>query len=111
MTWCSLAQANFTCAGGISYLGVNSLGTVYVAVGPFGIWPICGLTGSMSNGGSTVGMDSCKAWYAALLAQKAAGQGVTLYFTSTANTANGPECTALTSWVVPNPLPYHIDYQ
>lgn len=110
MAACPAAWANFTCSGPITYLGVSSASTLYVTVASFGVWPICNLAGPYSSGGTTVNVDSCKAWYAALLTQKVTGGTATLYFTSAAGTANGPECTAMGTWVTLNPLPYHIDY-
>jgi len=106
-----VAEANFTCGGAITYLGVNSSSSLYVSMGPFGVWLICNLSSTSSNGGTSVTVDSCKAWYAALLTQKALGQSATLYFTSTANSNNGAECTAIGTWTSPSPLPYHMDYQ
>ena len=35
------AQANFTCGGNITYLGLNYTGSVAVAVAGFGMWSIC----------------------------------------------------------------------
>jgi len=108
---CPLAVANFTCSGQITYLGVNSASSLYVSVGSFGIWPICNLAGTASNGGSSVPIDTCKAWYSALLTQKSQGSPITLYFTSNDTGNNGPDCVALVSWQVLSPLPYHMDYQ
>jgi hypothetical protein len=102
------ANANFTCGGNIAYLGFNYTGTVVVAVGGFGIWSICNVNEPIANGGITIGPETCKAWYATLLANQKANQGITFYFTSSANTSNGAECTAIGSWVAPNPLPYFM---
>ena len=102
------AQANFTCGGNITYLGLNYTGTVVVAVAGFGIWSICNFNEPISNGGITIGPETCRAWYATLLANQKANQAVTLYFTSSANTSNGAECTALGNWSLPNPLPYFM---
>jgi len=97
------AQANFTCSGQVSYLGVNSQDMVYVAVTGFGVWAICKLGDTWSG----VSPNSCKAWYAGLLAAKRADSGVALYFDSSATGNNGSQCTALGSWSVSPP--YHID--
>ena len=102
------AQANFTCGGNITYLGINYTGTVVMSVAGFGIWSICNFNETISNGGISVGPETCKAWYATLLANQKTNQQITLYFTSSASTSNGPECTALGSWVAPNPLPYFM---
>ena len=61
------------------------------------------------NGGTTVTADSCKAWYAALLANQNAGSTVTFYFSSQNSGGNGPDCTALGTWVGTNPLPYSLE--
>lgn len=102
------ANANFTCGGNITYLGLNYTGAVVVAVNGFGIWTICSVNESIANGGITIGPETCKSWYATLLANQKANQGITFYFTSSANTSNGAECTAMGSWVAPNPLPYFM---
>lgn len=103
------ALANFTCGGPVTYLAVNSVSTLYVSVGGYGIWAICNLSSAAGNGGTTVSVDACRSWYAGLLAQRAQGLSVTMYFSSTANTSNGAECTALPAWSIPNPLPYHVE--
>lgn len=102
------ARANFTCSGQISYLGLDYSGSLNVSVG-FGIWNICSFTSTSSNGGISIQPETCGAWYAAILASKKAGEPVMLYLTSSANTANGPECSAIGSWVVPSPLPYFLN--
>ena len=103
------AFANFSCSGTVQYLAVNSGSSLYVVIGTFGVWAICGLNGSTSNGGTTVNVDACKAWYSALLANQKTGSVITFYFASASNGANGPECTALGTWVLPNPVPYHME--
>jgi hypothetical protein len=102
------AFANFTCSGTLSYLSVNSGGSVYVAVGPFGVWAVCALGGTVTASGTTVSPDACRAWYAGFLAAKRAEASVTLYFLGPATDHNGSSCTGLGSWVVA--APYHIDF-
>jgi hypothetical protein len=101
------AHANFTCEGPITYLGLGYEANLTVSVG-YGIWTICNLSSPMSNGGIAVNTDACKAWYASFLAAQKASTQVRIYFVSTANTTNGPECSAIGSWVQPNPLPYFV---
>ena len=100
------AFANFTCSGKVTYLGLQPDGVVTMAVNGFGVWYICSLSGTYGNSGHNA--EGCKAWYASLLAAQKTGQGVVLYFQSPAGTSNGAECTALGSWVIPNPGPYHM---
>lgn len=99
--------ANFTCSGPISYLGASSNGSIYLSIG-FGVWPICSLNSSYTNAGVTIDPATCRGWYAAILASKKAGDPVTLYFSSSANTANGPECSAVGSWGI-SAQPYFLD--
>lgn len=103
-------QANFTCSGSISYLGLSYDGVLVVSVG-FGIWNVCNVNTSYSNGGISLESATCRAWYASILAAKKTGDPVVLYFLSNANTSNGPECSAIGSWVMPNPLPYFLQVQ
>ncbi len=102
------AWANFTCAGQLSYLGLGPQGEVYLAVQGFGVWAVCNMTGPTTVGSITITPDGCKGWYASLLAAQKAGHAITLYFSSAQSGGNGPQCTALGSWVTPNPLPYHL---
>jgi hypothetical protein len=89
-------------------VGLSYPGGVVSSVGGFGFSAVCSLTDSIESGGIAVAPETCRAWNATFLANQKANEGVTPYFTSPANTANGPECTALGSWVTPNPLPYFI---
>jgi hypothetical protein len=102
------AWANFTCAGQLSYLGLGPQGEVFLSVQGFGVWAVCNMTGPTTVGSITITPDGCKGWYASLLAAQKAGHSITLYFSSAQSGGNGPECTALGSWVTPNPLPYHL---
>jgi len=98
------AQANYSCSGPVSYLAVNSGDYVYVAVGSFGVWAICHLSGPSQG----VSVDACKAWYAGLLAAKRSESNVTMYFEGSAGGNNGPACAALGNWTTPTS--YHIDF-
>lgn len=102
------ANANFTCEGPISYLGMNPEGVITVSVG-FGVWYLCNQTSAYTVNGLTYPPEGCRAWYATLLAAKTSGQVVRFFFSSAAGTSNGPECTALGSWVWPSPGPYHMN--
>lgn len=97
------AGAAATCEGTLSYLALNSWGSVYVNVG-FGIWAVCGVRTTYTAGGITIEPETCRAWYAAFLAAQRSGGSIRLYF-------NDPiaSCAAVGNWVVPNPLPYHMD--
>ena len=102
------AMANFTCEGKISYLALNPDGSVNVSVG-FGTWGICNLsTTSVGNGNVTYTPEACRGWFASMLASQKAGHSLRFYFVSSANTNNGPECTAIGHWVWPNPAAYHM---
>jgi hypothetical protein len=102
------AAANFTCDGLVTYLGLTPDGGLTVAVNGYGVWSLCNLTTSFTTNGRTYTPEACRAWYAAILAAKKSDTAVILYFESSASTTNGPECTALGHWVVPNPSPYFI---
>jgi hypothetical protein len=102
------AYANFTCEGQIAYLGLTSDGSINLSVG-FGIWGICSMTSTTNgNGGVIYTPEGCRAWYAAFLAAQKANQPIRLYFSSSANTSNGPECSALGNWVSPTPAAYFM---
>jgi len=104
------ALANFTCHGVVNSLGLTAHGNVNVGVHTYGIWALCNLHSTFTgNGGQVTAPETCRAWYAALLAAKKSETSIILYFESSASTSNGPECTALGSWVVPNPSPYYMD--
>lgn len=104
-----VAHAYFACTGPITYLAINNAGHLYIQLN-FGVWSICNLRDSYTNGGSTVYPETCRAWYAGLLASQKVWHSATLYFPSEGNpSTNGPECAAIGNWVSPNPLPYHLD--
>jgi hypothetical protein len=106
----SPAFGAFTCTGTISYLGLSPEGMVTVAVNGFGVWYICNqTTAHTGNGGIVFSPEGCRAWYAAILAAEKSGTPVTFFFNTSANTNNGPECTALGSWTYPSPAPYHMN--
>lgn len=102
------AYANFTCTGKVSYLALSADGTLYVSVEGFGVWVICSISSSYSGNGTAYLPEVCRSWYATLLAAQRADHEIRLYFTSPSLTNNGPDCTALGSWVTPNPSPYHL---
>jgi len=103
------AAATIFCEGPVTYLGLHSDGTLNVSVNNYGVWSICNLNTTFAgNGGRTYAPDTCRAWYAAILAAQKAGTSVMFYFESSASSANGPECNALGSWVIPNPSPYFM---
>jgi hypothetical protein len=103
------AVANVMCEGAVTYLGMGSNGSLNVSVNNYGVWAICNLTMTFNgNGGQTFTPETCRAWYAAILAAQKSGTSVMFYFATSASSANGPECTALGSWVVPDPSPYFM---
>jgi hypothetical protein len=100
------ASANFTCAGKVTYLGLGVSGTVTIDIG-FGTWYLCDLTDPFTNNGITFSPEGCRGMYGGILAAQKADQPVRFFFSSSANTNNGPECS-MGSWVNPNPAPYHM---
>jgi hypothetical protein len=105
----ALTHASFACGGPITYLGLNSYGTLYVRIASNGVWAICSVTDSFqSSDGLVIKPETCRAWYSALLAGKKAGGIVALYFSSGSSPS---QCAQIGSWVVPTPLPYHLDEQ
>ena len=105
----SPAFGAFTCQGKITYLGMNPEGLVQVSVNGYGVWYMCSQTTSfVGHGGITFTPEGCRAWYATFLAAQKTGSTIVFWFTSSASSNNGPECTALGSWVQPNPAPYHM---
>lgn len=102
------AHANIACKGNVSYLGLNSDGSMHISVG-FGIWRICNFNSAFANGGVTIEAATCRAWYAGILASKASGTQVSIYLSSSASGTNGPECSAIGTWTAPSPLPYFLD--
>ena len=102
------ANANFTCVGQVTYLGMSPDGTITVSVG-FGTWYICNQTSAYTVNGLTYTPEGCRAWYATLLAAKTSGQAVRFFFGSAAETSNGPECNAVGNWAWPSPGPYHMN--
>jgi len=101
------ANAAFTCAGQIAYLALNPDGTLTFGIG-FGTWSICNVSSPSTTGGYTFTAESCRAWFASMLAAQKSGDSIRLYFNTAASGENGPECSAIGHWVWPNPAPYHI---
>lgn len=97
------AGAVATCEGTLSYLAINSWGSVYVNVG-YGTWAVCGIRTTYTSPGVTIEPETCRAWYAAFLAAQRGGGSIRLYFSDPITS-----CASVGNWVVPNPLPYHID--
>jgi hypothetical protein len=98
------AQANFTCSGAVWYLAVNNADVVYAGVAQFGVWAIC----SLKPANYLASADSCKAWYAGLLAAKRSNSNILMYFDTANGGNNGQECTALGSWTISQP--YHLEF-
>lgn len=106
----SVASANFTCEGKITYLSLNPDGAVNYAVNGFGVWGLCNLSTTTTSNGATTPPEACRGLYASMLAAQKSDTNVRVWFASSATTTNGTECTALGSWVAPNPAPYHIAF-
>ena len=72
------AQANYSCQGTVTFLGVNQNAGVVVG-GPGGLPDVylCQLNTTSPNGWLP---EDCKAAYAILLSAKLSGQTVTIYF-------------------------------
>lgn len=90
------AWANTQCSGSIAFLGSDNAGNVYVDLS-YGVWEVCNLSQSFTSNGVTVTTDSCKAWYAGLLAAQMAGTSASAYFTS------ATACASYGNWVEPSP--------
>ena len=101
------AAAHIYCTGQVSYLALNPDGTVNVGIG-FGTWGLCNVSTPMTTGGFTFTPESCRAWFASMLAAQKSGDTVRFFFVNAASTENGPECSAIGHWVWPNPAPYHM---
>lgn len=85
------ANANYACAGTLSYLGMDGTGNLTLALsGSTPIHAICNVN-AQDGWGFTVG--ACKAVYASLLAARLTGKGVTVYYHE-----NGLTCSTLPSW-------------
>jgi len=89
------AWANTSCSGSIDFLGADNAGNVYVDLG-YGVWELCNLSQAFTDNGVTVAIDSCKAWYAGLLASQKAGTTATLYF------YGSTACGSYGNWVTPS---------
>lgn len=104
----STASAVFTCEGKVTYLAVNPNGAVNLAVNGYGVWGICNVSNPITlTDGGTFTAEACRALFSSALAAQKSGTGIRLYFNTSATSSNGPECTALGSWVAPNPSAYH----
>lgn len=99
----SASRATAACVGTLSYLAINNAGSLYVDVG-YGIWGVCGIRTALTSGGVTIEPETCRAWYAAFLAAQKSTGSIRLYFHDPISS-----CAAIGTWVVPNPLPYHMD--
>jgi hypothetical protein len=94
------AHANYSCAGPVTYLAVSSGGSVYVRVAGHGVWAIC----NVSEQVGVIKPETCRAWYATLLANQKVQKSIALYFTSSGSES---ECSQIGDWVMA--LPYHMD--
>jgi hypothetical protein len=83
------AQANYSCSGTVTYLGLSSGGVVTVA-GPGGLTYVYVCTLGVNANGWTA--DACKAAYATLLGAKLSGQVADIFFLDTLT------CTTQPAW-------------
>jgi len=102
------ASATTYCEGLVTSVGIDSDGQFLVSVNNFGVWSICNLKAAFVGNGVNFAPETCRAWYASVLAAQKAGTSVMLYFSTSAEAYNGAACTGIGSWVVPNPSPYYL---
>lgn len=88
----SLANANISCIGPVSYLGTDSNGLVYTATGT-GINAICSM---VTQGSFHASAQACKTFYSTLLADQLAGKNATVFYEDPALT----QCSQVTMWTV-----------
>lgn len=85
------ANANYSCGGAVSYLGMDASGDLTLALsGSTPIHKICNVN-AQGSWGFTAG--ACKAAYASLLAARLTGKGITIYYNE-----NGLTCSTLPNW-------------
>lgn len=85
------AFANYSCAGKVSYLGIEGSGNIVVALNnSTQIHKICNMD---SQGSYSMVVSACKAAYGALLAAKTSGSSITIYYYD-----NGYTCATIPSW-------------
>jgi hypothetical protein len=89
-TFSTQAFANYYCTGNLTYLGLDAGGTVVVAQNGLSIHAICNIA---NQGSYTMIPAACKTAYGALLAAKAIGKPITLYYTD-----NSFTCNTIPSW-------------
>lgn len=96
----SHANANIACAGRLGYLGIDQVGQVAVANGA-GINTICSAT---SQGSFEINVQTCKQFYATLLALRISSRSVTIYYRD----SNLTSCSQIGGWSV-QPSAYFIE--
>lgn len=95
----SLAHANVSCTGPVTYLGTDANGLVYVAAGT-GINAICS---TVTQGSFQTAPQACKLFYASLLADELAGRSPTVFYNDPAIA----QCSQITAWSV-QPSAYYV---
>jgi hypothetical protein len=85
------AFANYACSGAVRFVGLDAAGQVWVALANSATThSICNLD---TKGANSMLPSACKATYATLMAAKAMGQPVKLYYYDNAYT-----CETIPSW-------------
>lgn len=90
VTTISSAQANYSCAGPVTYPGIDQGGDVVVAVGVPPIHKICNV---FDKGSYLMTVPSCKLVYASFLTAKTSAKNMVVYYNE-----NGLNCSNLTNW-------------
>lgn len=86
-----VATANYSCAGSVSYLGIDASGDLtFRLAGSTPIHKICNVN-AQGSWGFTVG--ACKAAYASLLSARLSSKSITVYYGD-----NGLTCSTLPEW-------------
>lgn len=89
------AQANYFCTGNINFIGMGGDGTVVVA-GPGGIPNAINLCNVNATNTNNIPPQTCKSWYALLVAADLAGQQVSIDF------SDNLTCSTQPTWAGPN---------
>lgn len=109
------SAATFYCEGSVSYLALNNTGALTVSFG-HGEQYLCSMSETVTHTPVTPAL--CKTYHTQVLAAKALGKQIRLFYnTDEGRTPNPPttpaiatNCTeiAAQAWKWPNPAPYHF---
>jgi hypothetical protein len=84
------ANANYSCDGAVTYLGIDQGGDVVIAIGGTPIHKICNV---FDKGSYLMTVPSCKLVYAAFLTAKSTGKKMVVYYND-----NGFVCSTFPNW-------------